>query len=73
MNSHDTPATASSSDTVCEPEAAQYITLSRAYLRQARRKGRGPSYIKIGRAIRYRIADLDEFLNAHRVEPRGSR
>jgi predicted DNA-binding transcriptional regulator AlpA len=58
--------------TVMEPEAARYIALSCAYLRHARAHGRGPAYIRIGRAVRYRIADLDAYLAAHRVETRAA-
>lgn len=59
--------------TVHEPDAARYIGLSRAFLRQGRAHGRGPAYIKCGRAIRYRIADLDAWLEAHRVVTKDGR
>ena len=54
-----------------EKPAAKYLGLSRSYLAQARccQKPDGPPYIKIGRAIRYRVADLDEWLNARTVRP----
>jgi predicted DNA-binding transcriptional regulator AlpA len=63
-----TPAT-----TVSERDGSHYIGLSVAYLRKARRQGRGPAYLRIGRTIRYRIADLDAWLDAHRVVTRESR
>jgi predicted DNA-binding transcriptional regulator AlpA len=47
-----------------ERAAASYIGMSRAFLRAAR-NGRGtpgPVYLQIGRAIRYRISDLDQWL-----------
>jgi hypothetical protein len=59
--------------TIPEPDAADYIGMSRAYLRQARHQGRGPAYLQLGRPVRYRVADLDRFLNARRVETRDSR
>jgi hypothetical protein len=59
--------------TITERDASHYIGLSVAYLRQARRLGRGPAYLRIGRTIRYHIEDLDAFLQAHRVETRESR
>ena len=65
-----TETSAWTAETIQEPDAARYIGLSRAYLRQARAKNRGPAYIRFGRAIRYRIADLDTYLAAHRVETR---
>lgn len=59
--------------TIAEPDASRYVGLSVAYLRQARRLGRGPAYLRIGRTIRYCIADLDQWLAAHRVQTRESR
>jgi excisionase family DNA binding protein len=56
--------------TIQEPDAAQYVGLSRAYLRQARAQGRGPAFVRLGRAVRYLTADLDAWLEAHRVEPK---
>jgi hypothetical protein len=53
--------------TVMEEDAAHYTGWSQAYLRKSRRFGRGPAYLRIGRSIRYRIADLDAWLEAHRV------
>jgi len=55
-----------------EKEAAQYISMSRSFLRQGRmngdREGRTPTppYLKIGRAVRYRLADLDQWLEQFR-------
>ena len=56
-----------------ERDAAIYVGMSISYLRQTRmegnRKGRtpGPAYIKIGRAVRYLIEDLDAWLKENRV------
>ena len=58
-----------------EAEAAHYIGMCRSYLRQDRMHGEsrparansGPQYLRIGRAIRYMKADLDAWLNAHKV------
>lgn len=55
-------------------EASQYISMSQAFLNQDRMnrtlQGRtpGPSFIRCGKAIRYHIKDLDEWLEKHRVE-----
>ncbi len=54
-----------------EPDAAAYVGLSRAYLRQARMYGRGPAFVRIGRAVVYRRDDLEAFLSQHRVETRN--
>ena len=57
-----------------EAEAARYIGMSRAFLRLSRCEGAygnrtpGPPYYKIGRAVRYKLEDLDAWLQKHRVE-----
>jgi predicted DNA-binding transcriptional regulator AlpA len=63
----------SSRHSLTETDAAPYTGYSQAFLRQSRQRGRGPAYIKVGRSVRYRIEDLDAWLNAHRVETRDSR
>ena len=42
--------------------AAAYIGCSAAALRQWKRAGKGPSYYKVGKLIRYRQQDLDSWL-----------
>ena len=60
------------SKVLTEADAANYIRMSRSFLRQARmdghRAGRtpGPRYLKIGRAVRYVISDLDRWLDQFR-------
>ena len=57
-----------------EIEAARYLSVSRAFLRQSRmfgdRPGRapGPPFLKIGRMIRYRVADLESWLARFAIE-----
>jgi len=68
----DTPR-ATQAPVLPEPDAAEYIDMSAAYLRQARRRGNGPAYIQIGRSVRYRVSDLDAFLDANRVETRSAK
>jgi hypothetical protein len=46
-------------------KAAFYIGLSPATLEAWRCRGGGPIFIKLGKAVRYRQNDLDEFLNRH--------
>jgi len=58
-----------------EKDAATYIGMSPAFLRRARMVGRtksgstGPAFVRVpgGRAVRYRVADLDAWLasNVH--------
>ena len=53
-----------------EAEAAEYLRVSRSYLRKARCYGGGPRYVRIGkRAIRYRIEDLDAWIDQNTVNP----
>lgn len=53
-----------------EQETAEYIGTSRSFLRQSRMEGNrenrtpAPPFIKIGRAIRYLIEDLDIWLTS---------
>lgn len=56
-----------------EPDAAQYIAYTTAALRKWRAEGRGPAYVRHGRSVRYLRSDLDAWLAAHRVEPRGQK
>lgn len=57
-----------------DPEAAAYLGMSISFLRQGRMEGRranrspGPPFIKLGKAIRYDIQDLDAWLSANRCE-----
>jgi len=50
-----------------EPALATKLGVSRSTLQSWRYNGRGPRYIKLGRMVRYRTADVDEFLrdNTH--------
>lgn len=51
-----------------EAEAADYIGMSRSWLRKARMYANPDAvpYIKAGRAVRYLKADLDDWLTARR-------
>lgn len=57
-----------------EKEAAEYINMSCSFLRQDRMNGirvnrtPGPSYVRIGRAIRYLKEDLDQWLEAYKIK-----
>jgi hypothetical protein len=59
--------------TFTEIEAAEYIRMSRSFLRQDRMNGiranrtPGPEFLKIGRSIRYLKEDLDSWLLQHRI------
>jgi predicted DNA-binding transcriptional regulator AlpA len=53
-----------------EIETAEYIGMSRSFLRQSRMEGSrdnrtpAPKFIKIGRSVRYLIEDLDNWLDS---------
>lgn len=51
-------------DIVDEVELAARLGVSRSTLQSWRYSGRGPRYIKIGRLVRYRNADVEAFLAA---------
>lgn len=59
---------------ISEMEAAKYLGVSRPFLAKSRMDGQrknhtpGPPYIKLGRAVRYDIRDLDEWIELHRRE-----
>lgn len=46
------------------PQAALYLNISSRTLDKSRTTGEGPSYVKLGRAVRYPIAFLDKWKNA---------
>lgn len=45
-------------------EAAEFLQVKPATLEQWRWNGKGPQFIKMGRAVRYRKVDLDAFIEA---------
>lgn len=44
-------------------EAADYLRLAESSLRTFRSIGKGPRYCKVGRYVRYRRDQLDDFMN----------
>jgi hypothetical protein len=50
-------------------DAAVYLGCSRQWLAVLRMKGTGPAYHKHGSWVRYRVADLDAWVERHRVQP----
>jgi excisionase family DNA binding protein len=47
--------------------AAEKLGLSRSTLEKMRVYGTGPYYLKLGRAVRYKSEDLDDWLLRRRV------
>ena len=44
-------------------EAAEYLRSSTSTLAKARMHKRGPDFVRIGRAVRYRQSDLDAWMS----------
>jgi len=45
-------------------QAASYLGVSKATLEAWRCRGGGPVFLKLGKAVRYRQADLDSFIES---------
>jgi predicted DNA-binding transcriptional regulator AlpA len=54
---------------ITENEAADRLGLSVKTLRAWRCRGRGPKFMRFGRAVRYLPSDLDEFVSVNTVTP----
>ncbi|MFF0706586.1 helix-turn-helix transcriptional regulator [Gordonia sputi] len=52
-----------------EAEAAAYLRTPRTTLAHWRLEGRGPNFYRLGRSIRYRRSQLDDYLAACAVKP----
>lgn len=48
-------------------EVEAHFGITRRFLETAAVRGDGPSFCKIGRSVRYRVADLREWIEAQRV------
>lgn len=58
-----------SEQTLTTHQAAAYLGLSPNTLERWRWSGKGPSYRKLGRAVRYTREDLDAYLAKCATEP----
>ena len=52
-----------------EAGAAEYLKVTRSYLRKRRRLRLDPPYAQVNRMIIYRQSDLDDFLEKHLRQP----
>ena len=50
-----------------ERQVEEVYGFSISYLRRARRQGHGPRFLNVGKLIRYRRSDIENFLDAHEV------
>jgi predicted DNA-binding transcriptional regulator AlpA len=53
------------SELIDEPTLASRLGVSRSTLQSWRYTGRGPRFLKLGRMVRYRSADIDAYLRAN--------
>jgi predicted DNA-binding transcriptional regulator AlpA len=71
LENSDTPAATviAGCQPLTEAEAAARLGLKIATLRAWRHRGKGPAFVRLGRAIRYLAIDVDEFISANRHNP----
>lgn len=62
-------STSSTTKFLTEKQAATLLGLSLSTLQQRRFKGQQPPYHKIGKSVRYDVADLLKFAESCRVNP----
>jgi excisionase family DNA binding protein len=55
-----------------EAEAADRLGFKAETLRKWRAQGKGPAYLKLGRSIRYRLADVEAWELSGLVVPDGA-
>lgn len=55
-----------------EREACQRLGLSQRTLQDWRRRSCGPAFLKLGKRVAYRPADLDAYEESCRVQPKGA-
>lgn len=53
-------------------EAAEYLGCSPSFLEHARYAGRPPAYFKVGARVRYRLRDLDAYVEDNMQPVRAS-
>ena len=69
----DTTTTMPRHEPLTEADAAARLGLKVATLRAWRQQDRGPSFVRLGRAIRYLPVDIENFLQANRHRTSGRR
>ena len=52
---------------ICRADVQRHFGITQRYLEVAAVRGDGPPMIKIGRSVRYRVGDLREWIDKHRV------
>ncbi|MBU3887215.1 AlpA family transcriptional regulator [Methylosinus sp. KRF6] len=59
-----TPTKPKSRPLLTEQQAAEYLNLAVRTLQQWRVQGKGPKFIKLSRAVRYRQSDLEDYISS---------
>lgn len=60
-------------DSLLKPlDAAAYMGTSTGNLAQHRYRGTGPKFVKFGRAVRYRLSDIEAYVDANTFEQTGA-
>lgn len=54
-------------------QASKYLGISVSTLEKMRHEGRGPRFLRLGRRVQYRKADLDLYVESRVVETTDSR
>ena len=52
-----------------ENDVAEMLKISVWTLRSNRAKKKGLPYVKHGRTVRYRLSDIQEYMEEHKIEP----
>lgn len=56
-------------DMLKEKQAGKIMNVSDSTMQKHRHQGRGCPYYKIGRAVRYKMEDIQAYLEKHRITP----
>jgi predicted site-specific integrase-resolvase len=52
-----------------EVRAAEILCVAVQTLRNWRHQRKGPAYLKISRSVRYKLEDLENFMDSKRIDP----
>lgn len=59
-------------EVINETQAAEVLCRAVQTLRNDRHLRQGPPYFRLGRSIRYRVSDLMDYLDRHRIDPEAA-
>ena len=57
---------------VNETQAAEILGRAVQTLRNDRHLRKGPAYLKLGRSFKYRMNDLFDYMERHRIDPEAA-